>query len=1164
MTRHENSTVSANRLWSRASLYQIVVALVGWAAYALLASAGAAQAGWADIAIFALVSIGVKQLGFHVAHHVTHSLVGVIDLAALFSMGDFGAATVACVSSGICQSVLCESDDDLRSIERWRAVAFVSGLNVLKVTVSAWAYRMAGGTIPLVAITWPSLLPVLVAGITWFTLDHACWCAYTWLSEGFARARVFLHRILPYSLAVELFPLPLAAAISNARHGSAPLFLLVCTTALGAGFVVQALMTSLSKERRHVRELSTIGELGRNLLDAQLDVVRVCHLIYEACSRIAEAPVFALRLHDSDDQDAVGYCVVAGHQVTAEPQLLRTDTVRHVLNTRRPLLINDFDVRLPPIEIGPPARSGLYIPIVQDRNVLGLIALQSPDRNAYQPEDREALELLAAQAAIGLQTARLYQQERRRSAQLLAISHVTQQVAALKPLPELMADTVYLVADAFGYYHVALFTVDSNGRRILFQAASSPLIQNRGLDVPWGTGVIGTAASSAETLLVNDVRQDSRFRDDTALPETRSEMAVPLTVEDRIVGILDVQSDVCNAFGKNDIFVLETLAAQIAIAVEDSRLYQAQQEQAWVSTALQQVAEAITSLTEPEDVLNTVARLALMFGGIDRCAIFVWHEEERAFGAVAGEGWPIVDHTFFEGYRLQPSSVPLLDRVREQNQTLVAPSEELYDSLPPHLWQGPHTERVICIPLRIKGEPVGVLVADGLRPSEELSEHRLSILQGIAHYAALGLESTRLYASQREEAWVSTALLQVANSMTASPDVRDVVSTIIRLIPMLVGVDWCAVLVWDDESQTFSLRQGHAISEPDLARILPDRGPDRNLEAIRAFVASSQPQVLSDARSEGLVPPSSTAPDLGTVALLPLHARAKPLGLLLAGQRNRAGYAERSMAILSGIASQAALAIEAAQLYAQTVQQQRLEREIELARDIQQSFLPEGCPQIPGWQIAVEWRAARGVGGDFYDFIHLGDNRLGIVIADVSDKGVGAALYMALSRTVLRTAALDASGPADALRRANRVLVDDNRSGMFVTMLYSILDTRTGRLRYGRAGHTPGFWVHRATRSVESLCPPGVVLGITDRPEIAEEEITLERGDALVLYTDGVTDALDEASNEFGEERLIALLHELAPGRADEMVHEIDRRVRTFSGKAKQFDDFTLLVVTRD
>jgi sigma-B regulation protein RsbU (phosphoserine phosphatase) len=270
------------------------------------------------------------------------------------------------------------------------------------------------------------------------------------------------------------------------------------------------------------------------------------------------------------------------------------------------------------------------------------------------------------------------------------------------------------------------------------------------------------------------------------------------------------------------------------------------------------------------------------------------------------------------------------------------------------------------------------------------------------------------------------------------------------------------------------------------------------------------------------------------------------------------------MNILLGIASQTALAIEADQLYQQTVRQELVQREIELARGIQESFLPECCPQIPGWQIATAWHAARGIGGDSYDFIRPDSKHLGLVITDVSGKGVGAALYMALSRTAIRTAALGISSPAETLRRANRILMEDSRSGMFVSVFYGLLDLESGLLTYARAGHNPPLLVRAADRSVSSLAASGVVLGILDNPEIAEESAWLAPGDTLVAYTDGVTEAVDEENQEFGEERLKQILAQATEHSASSLIDLIQAAVRVFTGEREQFDDMTLVVAKRE
>ncbi len=1163
------------RRTDRASAYHVLVGCVGWVLLAILGAHSGGHVDWVAVATFTVLSVGVKGLGFRVVRNVTHSLVGIIDLAALFSLGPFGGALVAAISSGATRAMGDERGLSWAAGHRWEPVLFVSGLNVLKLAAAGWAYRAGGGTVPLAEFAWLDLLPVLAASITLFMVDHFSWAASAYLLEGRAGFLDFVQHILPFSLLVELVPLPLSAAFAAAHHNNLPLFLILGLAILGVSAVLRTLMRSLSRERRHVRELSTLGSLGHGLLNAEMDVRSLCALIAESCLQIVDAPMVALQLQGSAGTPPVAYFRVLGSEVPAT-DLLESDTYRQAGASRRSVVVPDFaGSALQPLPVGPEARSGLYVPVVRGEELYGVISLQSTVPGAFTPEDRAAVEMLAAQAAMGVHTSRLYQQERQRSAQLLAIAEVSRQVAAIHGLGDLFARTTRLVASTFGYYHVTIFTAVPEERAIQFEAASSSLIQQRGLQAPWGEGLIGTAAERSQTILVNDVTRDALFRSDDALPETLSEMSVPLLADERLVGVLDVQSNERSAFGANDRFVLETLGAQIAIAIEHNRVHQSQQEQAWVSTALQQAAEAIAANpATPEDALDAIARLTRMLAGVDRCVICSWSEDTGAYSALASEGWPPTETALLRAEPFPAGTVPFLDRLRSEGEVICTDCAALVGQVPLALGSLAAAGRVIALPLHVKGHFVGAMLTLQFSATGPPPEYLLTILTGIANHAALGLDNARLYASQREEAWTSTVLLQVANSISTTLDLTDAAATIARLVPMLVGVDWCAILVWDDAHRTVAARYAHGLPEGVVELLLPDADGLAD-----ALLDRGEPLVADDIVAAGWLAPGEPGgaaiaggadPAVRGVGLavcgaaFTLRARSKRLGLMITGQRADHGYSARSLSILAGIANQAALAIEAAELYAQTLAQQRLEREMELAREIQASFLPDALPTLPGWQVAVAWRAARGVGGDSYDFLPLADGRQGLLIADVSDKGVGAALYMALSRTVIRAAALDASGPAETLERANRALASDNRSAMFVSVFYAVLDPRSGTLCCARAGHNPPIWLRCARGELVPLCPPGTVLGITDAPGIGEQTIVMEPGDAVVMYTDGVTDAVNAQNQEYGEERLTSLLASRCGAQAADLVGDIEQAVTDYSAGQEQFDDFTLVVLRRD
>ncbi len=245
------------------------------------------------------------------------------------------------------------------------------------------------------------------------------------------------------------------------------------------------------------------------------------------------------------------------------------------------------------------------------------------------------------------------------------------------------------------------------------------------------------------------------------------------------------------------------------------------------------------------------------------------------------------------------------------------------------------------------------------------------------------------------------------------------------------------------------------------------------------------------------------------------------------------------------------------------IEKEALERELRLARDIQESMLPRTLPQLAGYDFGARMVAARTVGGDFFDFIPLSRDRLGIVIGDVSGKGMPAALFMALTRSLVRTEASRRLTPAAALQRVNGHLLQMNEAGMFVTVLYGVLQRRTGMFTYARAGHElplmvgPDCGVQAAPRG------QGIPLGLFAESALDEQTIALPPGGSLLLYTDGVTDAQNPAADFYGLERLQESLCSRAGIPADTLCADVLQTVLDYAGSAPQFDDVTIVGVHR-
>lgn len=265
------------------------------------------------------------------------------------------------------------------------------------------------------------------------------------------------------------------------------------------------------------------------------------------------------------------------------------------------------------------------------------------------------------------------------------------------------------------------------------------------------------------------------------------------------------------------------------------------------------------------------------------------------------------------------------------------------------------------------------------------------------------------------------------------------------------------------------------------------------------------------------------------------------------------------------LAALVASALHQAEIYREAIEYREAIQELEFAGRIQASFLPRELPSLNGWELAVTLLPARETSGDFFDIFQLSDGRVGFLIADVTDKGLGAALYMALSRTLLRTYALEYDEQPDIVFfSANERILNDARADLFVTVFYGILDQSTGQLTYANAGHNPPLLLgSQDSPTINALETTGMPLGIDQDATWSQNTITINPGEALILYTDGIPDAQNPDGEFFKERRLIEILLNKFGANAQEIQENILDEVQVFVGDAHQFDDITLLIIAR-
>jgi serine phosphatase RsbU (regulator of sigma subunit) len=306
--------------------------------------------------------------------------------------------------------------------------------------------------------------------------------------------------------------------------------------------------------------------------------------------------------------------------------------------------------------------------------------------------------------------------------------------------------------------------------------------------------------------------------------------------------------------------------------------------------------------------------------------------------------------------------------------------------------------------------------------------------------------------------------------------------------------------------------------------------------------------------------------EAGAKLIVPLLSQGELVGLLHLGARRSAqDYSLDDRGLLNTLATQAAPAVHVAQLVQEreevVQERERLAHEMLIARLIQQTLLPKDVPTPKGWQLAAHYQPARAVGGDFYDFIPFRNGQMGLVVGDVTDKGVPAALVMAMTRSVLRAAAQRLVDPAKVLRRVNDLLYPDIPRSMFITCFYALIDPARGHIRYANAGHDlPYWWGHG---QVGELRATGMPLGLMPNMHYDAQEMTLGPGESILFYSDGLVEAHNPQRELFGFPRLKALLQGM-PGDTN-VVSRLMRQLAEFTGTGwEQEDDVTLVVLRRE
>jgi len=476
---------------------------------------------------------------------------------------------------------------------------------------------------------------------------------------------------------------------------------------------------------------------------------------------------------------------------------------------------------------------------------------------------------------------------------------------------------------------------------------------------------------------------------------------------------------------------------------------------------------------------------------------------------------------------------------------------------------GPLPLSEIAVPLSLVRENriVGVLTIESSEPNYFTRDHE-RILNVLGNHLAIALEHARVYDELRQRTREMRTLIEIGHEITSILDLDRLLNHIAALLDRIINYEFLLVGLIDETGEEFiwHVEEGYGAQKRERAnRTRVSHGVvGRSVRERRTQIVADvlrDPDYYVTDKWEGQGQRSEIA--------VPLIYEDKVLGVLALESSRTNAFDEYHGRLLENIANNLSIAIANARLYAGHVERERqLEREILMARDVQRAMIPDEAPQIKGFDIAAQLEPALNLSGDFFDYIPLSPDRVGILIGDVAGKGVRAAMGMAAARSILRSVARRGGGISRVLRDANLRLHRDLGRQLLLTLVYAVLDGKTKTLHYCNAGHNSPLLVKASGKS-KALKTGGLLLGVFDKQQYKSETLHLEKGDVLFFYTDGLPEAHtpQPLRVEFGEKRILDFLLEHRQLRASAIIEAFLDRVKEFTAGAHQHDDLTMVVV---
>ncbi len=694
--------------------------------------------------------------------------------------------------------------------------------------------------------------------------------------------------------------------------------------------------------------------------------------------------------------------------------------------------------------------------------------------------------------------------------------------------------------------------------RLKVRAHTDPLLLHASLPLTDDTAT-RALLEGKQAMLVRDMRRKPRdffpaSRIGQLLP--RSWIGAPLVARDKVIGILSIGHHESHRYGPPDLELIMPFTHQVSVAVDNARLYEIQSDRAAALAQAQKLSSAISATLNLEQVLKMTTRELVSLFNVTHCGILLFDQDKKK-GKLMAE-YPESDWLSLELDLNYPAVRELIETQQPVAVDRLEEDDRMGSSREVLLEMGINS--LLLAPLIVKGNTIGSIGLDVMDRTRYWAPEDLDLCRIVSTQIASAVANAQAYEHEQEARRLADTLREVSIVVGSTLNLDEVLNRLLEELNKVLPYDGATVW-WRKENMLYLRARCGSVSKRDPI-------PIDKFFTMYHVVTTGEPLIISDTTNDERWVAASSAP-VGSWLGAPLIVKEQVVGVLSIKTYERNVYHEAVVPLVNAFATQVAIAVENARLYEKEISQ--IEQELEIARRTQMSLLPAAAPDVPPFEVAGYSLPAKNVGGDFFQYYPLADDKFGVAVGDVSGKGMPAALMMAVTTGTLDAVMLEATAPDELLVQVNEVLTPHGqRSKLNSACCIAVFDTYENVVHTANAGFIAPLLLR--ANNCEFIEIGGLPLGMITEARYMKRSLDFEQGDLFIFCSDGIVEAMNEDAKIYGFERLLARVNNLPVPFANSkesgdiisapaVIEWILQDVREFVRDAEQHDDMTIVVI---